>query len=404
MTQIDFKRLKTFFLTMSVVATLGSGWYGATYSLFLDSFDLSYTQMMSVNVLFWTILFLAEPFTGPLGDKIGQKKIYLIGIGVLILSYVVYFSSSTYWGFLLAEAIGAFAFVLKSQALETWIRNITDPETTHEITTKTGTFSRLAAIPSTLLGSILASYFGLSITWLFAGITAVIALVIGLSANDLPDSNSEKFDFKEILDEYRTLSISVKEMFHHQELSFIGIYKFATNFFFMPLNMYWSLIFAERFGGETFIGTIAVVFTVMLSIGSYIARKFSQGGRLELLASAVVIGVSIASGILIGNTWVLLGFFLLHEICRGFTKPLEFTYSNRHIENYNRFTLNSLMSSMGTFGGALGLLAFGVIADLVGLESSWLISGLGLAAYGLTMAGFSILRRNNISVNVSNDF
>ena len=68
------------FVWAKILESVGSAWFFASYILFLQSLGLSLLEANLLNTVYMTVSSLLDPFSGNWGDKIGQKRIYLIGL------------------------------------------------------------------------------------------------------------------------------------------------------------------------------------------------------------------------------------------------------------------------------------------------------------------------------------
>ncbi|GAB4161239.1 MAG: hypothetical protein Fur003_4660 [Candidatus Dojkabacteria bacterium] len=374
---------------------MASGWFATTYALFLRGHGLTLLEMNSINSLFMMVSFLFDPITGPIGDRLGQKKTYNLGVVMFALGTLVYFFSQEYWAFLIAEAVSALGYALQSEALESWVRTTTDKQTAHKIISNGDSIGRLGNIPTALLGSYLGSWLGLKWPWLFSAITAFVAIaMVNFAYRNLPDSkNGHKFKLGQM---YQDIFAGVKELGKNKELTFITFFGFLTTFLFQPINMFWALLISDRLGNSSWLGYIWIGVAIATSLGTKLAGRSDQISRKTLSGLLLGLGVPILLAVATQNPLILIGGMLLHEIGRGAIRPMMFTYANEHIEDSNRFTMNSLRNSFRTFGATLGLLAFGWVGDTFLPENAWAIAAFGLMFYALAIYVLDLIKKSKI--------
>ncbi len=68
------------------------------------------------------------------------------------------------------------------------------------------------------------------------------------------------------------------------------------------------------------------------------------------------------------------------NLCTGAMTPLAQSWFNEQIGSGDRATLLSFNSTLGTLGGAIGVLLGGWIADAFGIPAGWQVSGVILLA------------------------
>jgi MFS family permease len=384
-----WRKVRNTYFSARMLSSLGHGWFAATYVIFLKAHGLSDTETMRVNALFMVISFILDPITGPLGDLIGQKRTYILGETIMVVSLIAYFFGNSANGFYLAEAIGAIGYALKSEALESWSRSSTDDSYHHGTITRGGSLARIAGIPSSLLGLSIANTYGYQWPWLLSALTAVVAVVILISRKSLPDSNAQKFSFSNVLGAYKGIFQSWRFFLTNKDIRFVGITLFLTNFLFQPINMLWQPILENRMGTISLLGWVWVGISIFGMIGSEISNKISKYDRSTIGYTVVSIGLPLLIGVAIGNKWTILGAVLVHQIGRIALHSLSWTLIDKDFETHNRFTMHSIKSSINSFGATMGLLSFGPLSDLIGQESTWIISGALLTLLGLTIIKLS---------------
>src|SRR6185369_4258736 len=93
----------------------------AIYVTFLIHNGLNLFQVNLVNAIFFLTLFLCEIPTGAFADIFGRKTSFVAACGMLCASMFVYGSSHTFFGFVLAEMLGAVGTTFRSGAFQAWL-------------------------------------------------------------------------------------------------------------------------------------------------------------------------------------------------------------------------------------------------------------------------------------------
>jgi len=365
------KSIERTFVLVKILQDIGSAWTFSTYVLFLVGAQLSLFQVNMLNLIYMSTTTILDPFTGNLGDRIGQKKVYLFGLFFWGTGMLVYGSSGWFWIFALAEGTAAIGHALMSEALESWLRNHTNEATTHRALSNSDYLKKLATIPTAILGGFVGAKYGLHVPWILAGITSFLAL--GIAAWQLRKF-PEKAETAESEPTDLNLWTIAKNAWKEPVLrrSFIAVALITSTF--QPFNMFWSVIFKEASGSSEWLGFLWMGIALAAALGSFLAKrwKITPKGLALIIAS---IGVPMLLPLFAGN-WVLfiLVPFLVHEIGRSTWAPVLFSYTNRRIDSRVRTSVNSLRSSAGTFGAAVGLLVSGILTNWLSPITVWGIS------------------------------
>lgn len=376
------------FILIKILESLAVGWFFSTYVLFLREKGLNLFQTNLLNVGFMTISFLFDPYTGRLADKVGQKRVFLWGQVVHSMGMFVYFLGHVFGIFLLAEIIGAIGKALISEALESWIRNVTDENISHEVTSVSGSIGHLATIPSAVIGGILGASFGLQWPWFLSSVTCLLVAVLSsFWLRKLPEKkkNSPNLEIPKVFE-------VIKFTWRNTSLRFYSIIALVVSAAVSPLNMFWAPVLKDLSSSSWWLGSIWIFMASAIAIGSFLAKnKFristvvaSIGIPMLLPVSVLFISfvIKVISGY--GVQMPELSRILLpcaiftivfHEFGRGAIRPLLLTYCNKHIDDHFRSTANSVRSAAGTLGMAIGLLVSGVLTLIISPLYVWGISG-----------------------------
>lgn len=372
------KSIESTFVLVKILQEIGPAWTFSTYVLFLVGNSLSLFEVSMLNLVYMSVSTILDPFTGNLGDRIGQKKIYLMGLLFWALGMLIYGSSNSLEFFALAEATAAVGHALMSEALESWLRNQTDEKVSHQALSKAAYQSKLATIPTAVIGGIVGARWGLRWPWLLAAITCLITFLVAYWQLRLYPDRKRQENNRD-LNLWSISKAAWKEPILRRSFVAVALITFT----FQPFNMFWSVIFKEASGQSEWLGFLWMGIALTSALGSFLAKKWpvSSKGLAMIIFS---IGLPMLLPLFKGN-WIVLMLipFLVHEIGRSTWVPILFSYTNRKIESSVRTSVNSLRSSAGTLGAAAGLLISGSLTKWLSPVEVWGISAIVLLIISL---------------------
>ena len=115
------KKIFWTYVVLSGLLNLSFSFFFSTYTIFLMSRGMDLLQINLINGFFMISIFFMEIPTGAIADSFGRKISIVCGCLILSISFLVYFLSSSFWGFVLAEIIGAVSLALLSGSTEAWV-------------------------------------------------------------------------------------------------------------------------------------------------------------------------------------------------------------------------------------------------------------------------------------------
>lgn len=378
------KSIEKTFVLVKILQEIGPAWTFSTYVLFLIGNSLSLFEVSMLNLVYMSISTLLDPFTGNLGDRIGQKKVYLSGLFFWGLGMLVYGFSKSFGFFVLAEGIAAVGNALMSEALESWLRNHCNEGRSHKALSNASYRAKLATIPTAIAGGLVGAKWGLNVTWLLAGLTSFFAL--GVAWYLLRKySDERKATDPSNLNLWLISKTAWKEPTLRRSFIVVALITAAVQ----PFNMFWSVIFKEASGNSAWLGFLWMGIAIMSALGSFLAKKWTISSK-GLATIVIAIGLPMILPLISGN-WILFMLipFLIHEIGRSTWIPVLFSYTNRKIENKVRTSVNSLRSSAGTFGAAIGLLVSGTLTKWLSPVEVWAVSAITLLILALWIRGWN---------------
>lgn len=385
------KRVALYFSAILISAAFAGGFFGATYQFYLEARGLTDSNILLVNLVFMAVTTMLDPLTGPLGDRIGQRRVYLTGTLIWLVSFATYYLAKGLSGFILAEAIGAIGHALHSQAMESWLKgHVRDQEEYKKIVSRTSAISRFIGIPATLIGSWVATEYGYEWPWLLAAVFSLVSIGILLLADlkKVPDSchiHHISIETLSLKMRYQQLQGDLHEFLCNRRYLVFSLGSFALAALMQPVNMYWPLIFRDSLGTDRFTGIFAVTLTLLVGAGQWFAPKIR--GKYAEAITTTLIGFSIVGALFHPAIAVFGG--LLHELPRGANSIIRWTTLQHRVPEEKRFTYASIGSSVESAGSFTGLVFFMFFVDNTSREFTWTISGAILIVIGILLAKLS---------------
>jgi MFS family permease len=400
------------FTIMKVLESICGSWFFATYVLFLTDKGLTLKEANLLNVVYMVSVFLLDPPTGSLGDRLGHRRIYIAGLALFGMANLFYGTGQTFAHFALAEFTAAIGSSLMSEALEAWMRNETDDETFNRVRSSAREKGRYFGIVPALIGSAIGSQISYAIPWFLSCISFMSAAVIGifvlkdgaddqglrnLRPRDIIGFNAMRAELRNVRDGFRTIRLS-------PELLKVGVVTMVAIATFQPINMFWSITFRDLGTPEWLLGVFWILIALSSGAGAGKVKRQTDISPVHVGRSLSWIGLTIGGGsglvLLLKNVkhaalamvLLLLACFVVHEYYRGSLDELLSSYRNKFIENKLRATINSSLSSLRTLGAALGLLLSGFASDVLPPLVVWVVSGAILVLVGVWYARHRLAR------------
>ena len=305
---------------------------------------------------------LASPIMGYLSDKIGRKKMIVLGMSLFAISEFIFGFANDKYIFYLSRGLGGVAAALLMPAVTAFVADMTTIEQRPKAMGYVSAAISGGFIIGPGIGGVLASL-GHRVPFFAAGIIAIIGCLLTQSIliepqHDLLAKNtSQKTNAKEI----------VREFLSKPGVLFIFIIIFISSFGLQAFESIYTIMTTIIFGFNP--AQIAVIITVsgilalffQLFLFDHIIRKISEIGLIQItfFVSAIfifIIAFTKNSTIFVIATFVV---FLAFDLFR----PAVTTYLSK-IAGENQGTINGLNSTFTSFGNIIGPVASGALFDI----------------------------------------
>lgn len=385
--KLKSKEVKEVYYILTFLADLAMGLTATTYVLFLLSKGLDLFQVNIVNMVFMLSIFVFEIPTGAFADYIGRRKSILLSSLLTVACLVVYFISSSFIVFILAEFLAALSATFASGALDAWLvdslRDRGDTESVDIIFSH----SEIIGNAASLIGGLAGGYIGIVALNLPFGIGVLVAILGSIVAfmfvYEKPIISKVRISLTNGFGKMVEIaSDSIRFGVKHKVVLWLIVSSIVSSFAFMSLNMYWSPRMNELAGDKVWVlGWIWVLISLAMIFGNYMIKVFLKQQKSYywiLIINVIVLAIPIILAAISSFFAVVLSSFLVYEIGRGMRTPIHKSFLNKHIPSEQRATVLSFDSMMGKLGAAIGLVVLGLVARKYSIQASWLISGISL--------------------------
>jgi MFS family permease len=362
----------------------GGGFVFGVYPLFLRSRGLTELETNSVLATYFLMTFLTDVPTGAFADALSRRTAFMLGCSLRTFSFALYFFSHHYLLFLVAESIDAIGTTFGNGAIDAWAVDALDAAGFTGL--KDRIFSRTSQLTTTgwLLSAMVGSYvanMNIAWPWILGSAGYLTSLMVG---GALMRGGHERVtarpNMRALIDEvWSRTGEGLRQGFRSRPVLLLAMAGAVSVAAWAPYFMEWPQYFHETLGVAIWmIGWLYCFFSIGRLIGAELIVRFQpvSASRASLLCGlALGTGSMLLGAALAGHLYVTLAMLFLMNMCSGAMQPVSQAWINEHLEARNRATLLSFQSTFATFGGAMGLLLCGWIADRHGLLPAWAVAG-----------------------------
>lgn len=382
----DVRHTLRLYYLLSTLYKCGVGTTAAMYPTYLLAHGLNLFEANLVNLVFFVTLFLCEVPTGAFADIYGRRKSCIVSCVLFGTATILFACTSTFWGFACAEVLAAVGATFMSGALNSWLVD-TLAHHKHEgslarIFAKASLISNGAGLCAALLGSYLFEVWH-SLPWLVeSAFFAIAGMVMWIYMKEEYFERSVFSVQAGICALKETVVASVRYGLQSSNVRFVMLLVLALNICVMAPNMQWQPYFSQWTSSQTGLGFVWAGMSIALMAGAKLAPILLHhtSERRALLWCHTVTAMGIVGTVASNTLPPALVFFLAHELGRGAFQPIKEAYLHDAIASKERATISSFESVSHHLGGAIGLVASGLLAQHGSIPLAWTVSGAALLA------------------------
>lgn len=332
---------------------------------------------------------LIGPFTGALIDRWNRKRIMMladtfIALCTLILALLFWFDKAELWHIFALLALRSVGSSFHMPAMQASVPLLAPSDQLTRIAGINQIIASVSQIAGPALGAMMITIWDIEYVLIFDVAGALIA-VSSLFFVNIPNpektENSERHFLKEMKE-------GAMVVLRNKGLSLVFLYSIIILFFIIPISVLFPLMTLDYFNGTEFqAGVIEAVWSVgALAGGAIMGVKVYNVNRVGLINwTYILLGMAfMGSGILSPNGYIWFAILTCISGIAGAVYNSAFTgLVQNKIDPAALGRVFSTFYAVALIPSMIGLIGIGFIADTIGLNTSFIISGLVIILTGV---------------------
>jgi MFS transporter, DHA1 family, multidrug resistance protein len=316
--------------------------------------------------------FIATPFWGWLGDRVGKKKMVLRAIfGLAVSQLLIGFSQDVVQLFIFRMVQGALSgFIAASLAL---VSSNTPKENAGYAIGFLASSTAAGNLLGPFLGGLLADAFGYrNVFFITSVLCAISGILVFFFVKELNQSrNSEN----NILDNY-------KFVYKNTGIRYSMLLLVITAAAISMIQPLFALFIESKLSSTLYIATITGSIFGVVGMFQVISSSFwgklndRRPVRKNIVYALVGAGIGYILHIVSVGVWELIPIRALLGFCIGGVTPSIYTFINKHIPHNRKGGVMGIAASLTMLGNLIGPLSSGYAASLTSINFVFVLSGI----------------------------
>ncbi|QRV02329.1 MFS transporter [Arcanobacterium phocisimile] len=393
----------------SVAISLGYGIVAPVLPRFAIQFGVTTTAATLVVSAFAFTRLIFAPAAGRLSGRLGERRMYLLGIFIVALSSAASSASQAYWHLLVLRGMGGFGSVMFSVAAMSLVIQLAPPHARGRASAAFGGGYLIGNIAGPALGAVIAP---LGYRWPFLIYALMLLIAIAIVAYEIPADGHRRRKLREVLfkrsggqvraprsaevfpKELPTVALSgssnrtvltVSQAFENRRFPLVLITTFVQGWANMGMRVAVVPLLAGTIvlgpswlpAGDWLAGGAMTAFALGNVVALLHAGRWADfyGRRIVVIWGLVVSGVfTIALGFSATTvTFLLLCFF--GGLGAGFIQPAQQGAIADIVGDRQGGRVVSFFQQFNDFGTILGPIIAGLIIDYSGYVTAYIVGG-----------------------------
>jgi len=326
--------------------------------------------------------------TGVVADTIGRRVSYLLAVGIILVSTLLYvgFGLMGYglWPFAAASALLGIGYTFYTGAVDAWmvdaLHSVGYEGRLEPIFARYGVMFGIFMLIGTTLGGLLGQI-DLWIPYVARAVVLVPAFLLGLLVMRDLGFKGRPLTLGSFGGETRRIAAEgVTYGLRDKVVRFIMFSSLVQGVFFMYGFYSWQKYFLDLLGRDLVwvTGVIAALVGLTqifgnLLVGRITARVPDRG--LILMVCSGVTTLAVIGAALVQQFWIAVPLYLVSTMAFGISMPVKQGWLNSRIPSQQRATIISLDALFGDGGSTVGQVGLGYLSQAVSIPVAWLVGG-----------------------------
>jgi MFS family permease len=378
------------YLGIAAGTTLAQSLIWGINTLFLLSAGLDIFQVMLVNAAYTVAQVFFEVPTGVVADTVGRRVSYLLAVGIILVSTLLYlWFGLAHMGvgpFALASALLGLGYTFYTGAVDAWmvdaLHSVGYKEKLEPIFARYGMVFGVFMLIGTTAGGLLGQL-DLWIPYVARAAVLVPAFLLGLLVMRDLGFQSRPLTLASFGHETRRIATAgVTYGLRDRTVRFIMFATLVQGVFFIYGFYSLQKYFLDLLGRDNLVwvsGVIAAAVGLTTILGNMlvtrIMRRTTDRGLILMVATGVS-AIAVVGAALIQNFWIAVPLYLVSTLMFGVSLPVKQGWLNARIPSEQRATIISLDALFGDGGMTVGQVGLGYVSQAVSIPFAWLLGGL----------------------------
>lgn len=328
----------------------------AVLTVILLNKGLTYSDISFIQSMYMFSALLLEFPSGIISDLISEKKIYLLSIILIIISYsIILCSTSAFFLSIAWFLYGASAAGMSGSLEGYFIKKMNnDSVEIKDFSVNYNYIIFFSGLIGGFLGSILYRFVNMDI-YLYSLILFFIAFI-----NILYNIKGNTSTFESMRPSLSQLKNDITKMLYHKKLMILILMVSSLQIVFQSFYQFWQIIFLEKSMSYTVFGVFYIIFQMISILANYIYSKYDIK-NWNYLGLSITISILFLISLLTNNVIFIL-FFLIFQI------PLNIFNNQLNVDirkECNPKALSSLISFLGTCMNIIAMIVMWIASVLL---------------------------------------